>query len=46
MSEHIPVPSDHAPRKESRYTDIGFMVAEQGSWNGWLESDTFVEVER
>jgi len=46
MSEHIPVPAEHSPRKESRYTDMGFMVAEMGSWNGWIESDTYVEVEQ
>jgi len=46
MSEHIPVPAEHSPRKESRYTDMGFMVSEQGSWNGWIESDTYVEVEQ
>jgi len=46
MSEHIPVPAEHSPRKESRYTDMGFMVAEMGSVKGWIGSDTYVEVEK
>jgi len=46
MSEHIPVPAEHSPRKETKQTDMGIMVAEMGSWNGWIESDTYVEVEQ
>jgi len=46
MSERQIVPAEHSPRKESRYTDMGFMVAEMGSWDGWIESDTYVEVEQ
>lgn len=44
--DHIPAPSDHAPRKHSiQQTDDTLTVLEDGrEASAWIQSDHFVEV--
>jgi len=48
MSEHIPAPSEHSPRKTTHQNDGAFVVSEVDGEGAWVRCDVagVVEVER
>lgn len=44
-TEHIPVPSEHAPRKESFPSDGKLLVREEDNHAAWIKGDTMQVIE-
>jgi len=39
MSEHIPAPAEHSPRKTTHQTEGGFVVSEVDGEGAWVRCD-------
>lgn len=42
--ERVPVPAEHAPRKEAEQTGIGFKVSERDNPRAWISAFDPVEI--